>query len=229
MLVEVFSSYLSLGEENPPLTSLRERELDVLLGVHGAPREAAHLRGHPAHTAGRAPHQTGEILRGKPGVRGGAGVPPGSAGPHVPVVREVGALVAAGPVAGQLRHGVVHVTVGCRGRGRGEGGHAGGGRDPRPGVAGVEEVRGGRGGGGGAVHASLIVDRLVLQDIIYQEGGGDIFLVVGCDISYVLHTTQLNFSQRERERERADLRYFMLRHREGRGGRGGDGADLFQS
>ena len=227
MLVEVFSSYLSLGEENPPLTSLRERELDVLLGVHGASREAAHLRGHPAHTAGRAPHQTGEILRGKPGVRGGAGVPPGSAGPHVPVVREVGALVAAGPVAGQLRHGVVHVTVGCRGRGRGEGGHAGGGRDPRPGVAGVEEVRGGRGGGGGAVHASLIVDRLVLQDIIYQEGGGDIFLVVGCDISYVLHTIQLNFSQRERER--ADLRYFMLRHREGRGGRGGDGADLFQS
>ena len=72
----------------------------MLLGVHGASREAAHLRGHPPHAAGGAPHQAGEILRGEPGVRGWTGVPPGRAGPHVPVVREVRALVAAGPVAG---------------------------------------------------------------------------------------------------------------------------------
>ena len=45
-------------------------------------------------------------------------------------MREVGALVAAGPVAGQLGH--VHVTVGRGGRGGGEGAHAGGGRHPGP-------------------------------------------------------------------------------------------------
>ena len=129
--MEVFSSYLSLGEENPPLTSLRERELDVLLPVHGAAGQAGHLGGHAAHARGGSPHQAGEVLGGEPGVGGGAGVPAGRrAGPHVSVVGEVGALVAAGPVAGELGH--VHVAVGGGGRGRGEGAHAGGGRDPRP-------------------------------------------------------------------------------------------------
>ena len=112
-------------------------------------------------------------------------------------MREVGALVAAGPVAGQLGH--VHVTVGRGGRGGGEGAHAGGGRHPGParrifsneqetlgdlpGVARVQEVGGGRRRRSGAVHVPLVGHALVLQDIIDQERGGDVFLVVGGDVS----------------------------------------------
>ena len=88
-----------------------------------------------------------------------------------------------------------------------------------PGVARVQQVGGGRGGWSGAVHVS-VVRLLVLQDIIYQERGGDIFLVVGSDIRYVLETRII--ASVVVKQSRANLRYSMLRHR-------GDGVDLAQT
>ena len=52
-----------------------------------------------------------------------------------------------------------------------------------PGVARVQEVGGGRRRRSGAVHVPLVGHALVLQDIIDQERGGDVFLVVGGDVS----------------------------------------------
>ena len=59
-----------------------------------------------------------------------------------------------------------------------------------PGIAGVEEVGRRWRGRSGAVHVSLEGDGLVLQDIIDQERSGDVFLVVGGDVGYVLEGDQ---------------------------------------